>query len=91
MRDSVVNDMVVQVLGRINDCALRENTVASLKQTQKFLENQINRKFSHVKLHLQSLDGKIEQTNQTLKGQIQDIKLKTLGKITGATDQTAKT
>lgn len=75
--------MVVQVLSRINDCALRENTVSSLQQTQKFLEQQINSKFSHVKLHMQSLDGKIAQTDKTLSGQIQDIKLKTLGKITG--------
>lgn len=80
----MVNDMMLQVLGRIGDCALRENTVASLRETQKFLEKQINEKFSHVKFHLQSLDGKIERASQSLSGQIREIKLKTLGKITGA-------
>jgi hypothetical protein len=75
--------MVSQVLTRINDCALRENTVSSIQQTQKFLENKINSKFSHVEEYMKNLDKKIEGTDKDLGSKIQDIKKKTLGKITG--------
>jgi disulfide oxidoreductase YuzD len=68
---------------RINECALRENTVSSIKQTQKYLENEMNSKFSHIKYHMQNLDEKIKKSDSDLKMKIQDIKKKTLGKITG--------
>ena len=84
--DKAINKMVSEVLSRINDCALRENTVASIQQTQKFLEQKINEKFSHVKFHMQNLDGKIENADKNLNMKIQEIKKKTLGKITGKSD-----
>lgn len=75
--------MMTQVLTRINDCALRENTVTSLQQTQKFLENEINNKFSHVEKYMKNLHNKIKTTDKDLGSKIQDIKKKTLGRITG--------
>jgi hypothetical protein len=75
--------MVSQVLTRINDCALRENTVTSIQQTQKFLENKINSNFSHVKKNMENLGRKIDKADKDLSTRIQDIKKKTLGKITG--------
>ena len=78
-------------MNRINECALRENTVSSIQQTQKYLEREINDKFSHIKFHMQNLDKKIEHADTNLNKKIQGIKKKTLGRITGETDKTART
>ena len=82
-QDKGMREMFDKVLSRIDECALRENTTENIQQVQKFLEKEINDKCKNIKGHLNQLGKQIDLDKAQFNQNIQNVKRKTLGKITG--------